>query len=323
SVRSFLFEDSRHVRDAVLASGWALERGDAWEQASAFRGGLGAVGAAGGAGPGGNVSGAGDDAVVHGVGFAGSTKFGALRNWSHAYVAGGERATGSGVAGDTHTARGLILGLDAPVGGSWRLGSLLAAQHARLERTGEMASASVDSRHVGLTASGRWNGMRVTVGLLRAWHRVESRRQASAGPLRNLLSATYSGRSWQSVLELAPPLRRFKRIEAGPFLRHAWMRLRVSGFQESGGPAAHEVFASNAGMHAVTLGGRLHYAWDRGGLHAEAGWRRVLGERGMASTQRFAGDDAAAVAASPSFTSYGLPLQRDALALSIGADTAP
>lgn len=283
SVRSFLFEDSRHVRDAVLASGWGLERQDVWERAAKPAG---------------------------------------LRSWSHAYVAGGDRAAVSGVAGDTHTGRGLILGLDAPVGEGWRLGGLLAAQHARLKRTGEMATASLDSRHVGLTANGRWDGMRVTVGLLHAWHRIESRRQASAGPLRNLLSATYSGRSWQSVLELAPQLRRFKHMEAGPFLRHAWMRLRVSGFQESGGPAAHEVFASNAGMHAVTLGGRLYHAWERGGVHAEVGWRRVLGERGMASTQRFAGDDAAA-AVSPAFTSYGLPLQRDALALSIGADTAP
>src|SRR5690606_38195922 len=48
---------------------------------------------------------------------------------------------------------------------------------------GEMATASLDSRHVGLTANGRWDGMRVTVGLLHAWHRIESRRQASAGPI--------------------------------------------------------------------------------------------------------------------------------------------
>lgn len=293
SVRSFVLEDSRHVRDAISASGAAL---------------------ASGAIP---VS---DQP----------------RAWAHTYAATGRRNASDGVAGDRHDSHGVVMGLDAPFGRNWRLGGVLAAQQATLRREAGQARAGIDSAYAGLVAHGRLNSWRVTLGLLRAWHRIDSHRRVSAGPLNDLLGATHTGRSLQAMFELAPALR-----AAGPYLRHAWVRLRVPAFQESGGAAAHEVQAWAGSMHATTLGWRVRHAFQLGGrpleLEADAGWRHVWGSAGVESTQRFAaypaaggnvGERGASISAGTGlatrrFTSQGVPLTRNAAVLSLGLNAEP
>src|SRR5690606_41590211 len=99
------------------------------------------------------------------------------RSWAQGYAATGKRGAKGGVSGDRHDSHGIVMGLDAPVGHHWRLGGVFAAQHARLERHGYPASAHVQTIHTGLVAHGRWDSMRLTAGLLHAWHRVKSQRR--------------------------------------------------------------------------------------------------------------------------------------------------
>lgn len=304
SVRSFLMDDSRHVRDAVLAG-----------VSPAF--GREAEGAA---------------LLSHEPG---------VRPWAHAYTATGRRGRHGTVEADRQSSRGLVVGADAPVGTAWRLGGVLAVQHAHLRREGRPASASVDSAHVGLSAYGRWSGMRVAAGLLRAWHRIDSRRRVAAGPLQQALAATYTGRSWHAVLEIAPQLRELGRwsarmrdaslagpaAESGPFLRHDWVRLDVPAFDEAGGPGAHGVHSADSSMHATTLGWRVsrNFQWKGRPLSigAEAGWRRVLGSEAVSSTQHFVLADNGPNATSRSFTSTGQPKIRDALSVGLRLMAAP
>lgn len=297
SVRSFVMEDSRYVRDAVLAGA-----------------------------PGGHGAWRNEDPRSTG-----------LRSWSHAYMARGRRGGGHGVDGDRHSSRGMIVGMDAMASRHWRVGGLFAAQHGELKRNDAPASASVASHYAAVTAHGRWSGMRVTAGLLHAWHRIKSQRRVSAGPLQNVLNATYTGRSWQAVLEIAPRLRTLREWGAGlraatprmgPYLRHDWMRLRAAGWQESGGPAAHDVRGSRTDMHATTLGWRLRHDFDwsgrPAGWQADVGWRHVLGNPELTSTQRFVGTEAAPDSApSRAFTSRGQPLVRDALAFGLAINAQP
>jgi len=315
SVRSLLMEDSRYVREAVLAS--APDAGE-------------------------------DD-------FAGPE---GLRTWAYGYAAAGRRQAAGNVPGDRHGSRGVVLGLDAPASRHWRVGGVFAGGHVRLERDGRQASASIDSMHAGLSAHGRRDGMRVTAGLLHAWHRIDSRRRVSAGPLWDVLGATYTGRSWQAFVEFAPRLRSLRgwgdwlrgmtdprrsmgedarlsvrpvAAEAtdgmGPYLRHEWIRLQVPGYREKGGDAAHGVWASTARMHATTLGWRLHHDALREGrpfrLSADIGWRRVLGDPGVASTQQFGVGDDASSPPSRVFRSQGLPLASNALVVGLGVAGSP
>lgn len=314
SVRSFMLEDSRYVRQAVLAS--APEPG-----------------------------------AFHVAG---------LRGWSHGYAAEGRRGAAQGVDADRHGAHGLVLGLDAPAGRHWRLGGVAAARQARLDRGTRggpgHASASVQSLDAGLVAHGNGGGMRVTVGLLRAWHRIESRRRVWAGPLHDVLGATVSGRSWQAFMELAPRLRHWRewagrlRNPAGedsfrmaPWLQHAWVRLHVPGFQEAGGASAHRVEGATHDAHVTTLGwrARREFAWQgrRVGLQADLGWRHVWGNPEVTGSQRFVSGapdtpgrqgtpEAPGIRAeqgglSAPFVSRGQPLRRDALSVGLAVEAAP
>lgn len=288
SVRSALIEDSRYVRQAVLASAQELDRGP-----------------------------------VRG-----------LRAWAQPYAAAGRRTSVAGLAGDRHISRGLVLGLDTPAGPHWRLGGVLAARHATLERSGgpaqARAHASVDSLDAGVVAHGRGPGLRVTLGLLRAWHKFNSERRVSAGPLQNLLSASYTGRSWQAFMEIAPRLRGWGEwvgLRMAPWLQHAWVRVNVPGFHETGGVAAHRVHSSVTRMHATTLGWRLRRDAEwRGrdfGLQADIGWRHVWGRPQVFSTQHFVSHESGVPGGPAAFTSQGQPLRPHALALGLAIDAEP
>lgn len=308
SLRSFMLNDTRYVRDAVLASAPGQMLWSAYGVHTGNEAGL---------------------------------RHSGVRGWGQVYTAAGRRAAASGVFGDDHSSKGLVLGLDAPVASNWRLGGVLAVQHARLSREGLSARASVESNYAGLSAYGDWNGWRVTMGLLHAWHRFDSRREARAGALRNVLSATYTGRSWQAVMELAPQLRKLRdwsgRLQwagaaaslagSGPYLRHAWMRLQLPAYTESGGAAAHNVAASTTSMHATTLGWRYRHGFQWRGqaaaVLAEAGWRHVGAGARVTSTQRFFGGQQFDLPVSRQFVSSGLPLPRHALAVGLALHASP
>lgn len=308
SIQSFLMGNSRYVREAVLTNA----RGEHTAAASALVEGLSA-----GAG-----AGAGADAD-EGRGTR------AADTWAYAFGATGKRSSTGDVAGDRHDTRGIVMGLNVPVVSNWKLGGVLAVQHARVERDGGPASAKVESLHVGLTAQGRTPAWRITTGLLRAWHRVESRRRAQGGPVQSLLGATYTGKSWQAFMEVAPRLRQLtdwaKRFneESGPYLRHTWMHLKTPGFAERGGAEALSVWASSAHMHTSTVGWRMrHEAEWRGReleLEADVGWQHVWNGASPVAEQRLRAD---AARRTPAHSVSGMPMPRNTLALDLGAGVA-
>jgi len=332
SVRSFLLEDSRHVRQALLASGREPWRSPGATHPWSKQG----------------MEGLHDSAPQLGT-------MGDWRSWAQVYSANGRRRAIGAVVSDSHDSHGIVLGLDAPAAHHWRWGLAMAAQQAKLRQAGGQAQAKMDSLHAGLSAHADWNGLRVTTALLRSWHRIDSRRRVSAGPLQELQRAAYAGRSWQAVLELAPHLRSLQQWgewlrsglkhaaaqatehvgpsqreqrywRMGPYLRYEWQRLSLPGYQETGGLTAHDVAASSSALHATTLGWRVRHDWQGAGrpswLEADLGWRRSWGSAGISSRQRFV---AGGVAGQPSatFRSEGQPLTRNAVSLTLEAGLAP
>ncbi|MFT0849587.1 autotransporter domain-containing protein [Achromobacter sp. F4_2707] len=332
SVRSFVMEEGRYLRQAVLASGRSAldtrpETGSVQAQASAQA--LNTV------------------ARAH----AGT----GVRAWAQPYSAFGRRQPIQRVMADRHSSHGLILGLDAPASQHWRLGLTVGAQRSDLVQRGRWASAQVDSLSSGLTAYGNWDGMRVTAALLRTWHRIDSRRRVSAGPLQELLRSAYLGRSWQAVVEFLPHLRSANewrqwlrsRLDStvqrvrpgvqpaggltdhwrmGPYLRHEWARLDVPQHGETGGLSAHAVAASTTSMHATTLGVRARRDGFAAGqpvwLEADGGWRQLWGSGRVNSRQHFSAGEASGYRPVV-FRSAGQPLVRNAFALGLEGGWAP
>lgn len=259
----------------------------------------------------------------------------APRSWGQVWHSAGRFAPQGKGDADRYRRQGLALGLHHEVSPGWRVGPVLSAQWSELKRAGHQADASVRSLYGGVSADGDWNGMRVTAALLRAWHRVESRRRVEAGPLLSgLQRAGYLARSWQVALEVAPHLRslaqwgvRLRETRAspwtmGPYARHEWTRLDVPGHVESGGPAAQGVFPSRTDLHVSTLGWRLRREWGGSAessswLDVAAGWRRIWGDGRVHGELHFPQGHAGL-----SFRSEGRPLLRHALALDVEAGLA-
>lgn len=307
SVKSFLLDDGRLVRQAVLDYGRETD----WHEDSAWGSDLGRR-----------------DSAKQSENANSHT---GARSWARTWGSRGKRGSHGSVDPDRYSRHGLAFGLDAAASPQWRVGPVLSAQWSELKREGGQAKAKVRSLYAGAAAYGDWNGMRVTAALLRAWHRLESRRRVAVGPFKELQRASYLGRSWQAVLELTPHLRSLAQWRAGlqgaaeagwkmgPYLRHEWSHLRMPGFQESGGVASHAVQPSRTNLHATTLGWRLRHDWrdSASWMEMDLGWRRVWGDGKVASTQSFPFGHAGL-----SFTSTGQPLQRHALALGMEAGLA-
>ena len=277
SIRSFMLEDGRHVRQAVLNNG----RDGFAQQAHSS---------------------------------------GSWRSWGQAYASTGSRSAASGVQADRHNSRGLVLGLESTQG--WQPGLVLATQSAHLKRQHGQASARTRNWHVGLTARKELDAMQITAAVLRTWHRIDSQRRVSAGPLRENHRASLSGHSWQMMFEIVPALHSLFR----PYLRHEWMRMKLPAYQESGGLSAHGILPSRSAMHASTSGLRLGQGMQSAHMpswwEADLGWRHIWGDGRVHSTQYFLNGEGGAVNGRR-FSSEGRPLSRDAFSLSLGAGVAP
>lgn len=272
----------------------------------------------------------------------------AARAWSQTYFSSGTQDAWRGVPGMGRDVGGLVLGVDAPLGAGWRLGGVFGAQDTHARRASLADRAHVQTVRAGVSLAGRWRGVRVAAGAAHGWHTVDSVRDASVGAQRDTPRSRYQARSDQVFLEVMRPFA-LKRgapasgaqsgeprsgvladspaergdapVEApavtlAPFARLAWVNLRVRGFDEQGGDAALSVAASRRSVGFSTLGLAFTHAVEtRTGaarLQARLGWRRAHGAWQSSASQRFV-----AGAGQRRFTSEGLPVARDALALDL------
>ena len=288
SVRSFLLEEGRYVREAVLANayGSGLERGTVQTALSSwgeFYGASGRRGSRNGV--------AGDRHHTQGVVLGMDAPAG--RDWR---LGGVLAAQQSRLRRDGHQASASVesvyAGLTAQ--GEWNsmriVTGLLHAWH-RVESKRRLSAGSLQSRLISAYGGRSWQ------------------------VFTEILPQLKSLANWRRSL---------RGVDSSPYLRHSWAMLKSPGFEEDGGLGAHDVRGANHSMHATTLGWRHAHEGSWKGtpyrLEADIGWRHVWHGSGIRSTQRFrASTDAPA---SGWFTSGGLPVARNAAHIGLGAGVA-
>lgn len=302
SIRSGMLEDSRFVREAVL-------------QNTGFGRSVLAV-----------PESQGGPASQH-----------APRAWSQAFYSSADRAAQGGTPADTRDIGGLVLGIEQPLNTDWRVGGYFGAQRSDMRRRHAMATAGVDSLHVGLSLAGRWRDVDLAVGVARSWNKIRSHRTIAVAGLQDALAGNYRGRTLQVFGEIAAPIRWFGKALAGlsssvvpadssrplalpavsPFVRMAWVQANTSGFTERGGAAALAVQPGNQAVLLSTLGLRAEHGIEtptgNAILRGELAWRHAGGNVRAFSRQSFRDDAAQSV-----FESEGLPLARQAWSLQLG-----
>ncbi|MCI2807756.1 autotransporter outer membrane beta-barrel domain-containing protein [Eoetvoesiella caeni] len=286
--------------------------------------------------------------------------------WSRAFYSEAERGAADGVPGDTRSLHGMVLGVNRRLGQEWQAGVFLGVQHSRLRREGDgiaaggsgpasngaglhglgqadnggVASATVQSTHLGVIAAGQWRPLRLAAGAVHTRHAVKSARHVAFGALDESLSSRYQAHGTQIFAEAAWPvwLHNVHPPSAGsgdgmysdqggprgrpasfllePFVRIAYVHLNVPGFDEQGGAAALSVQSARQSVLFSSLGMRAEHTFETeigaARLQGQLAWRHAAGTRAPASSQRFAGGTG-----QHTFTSHGLPIARSAWSLDL------
>ncbi len=281
SVSSTLLEDSRFIREATL---------DRLRQAFAGA-------------PGPTVTAAAGDTVtawMRGVG-----------SWSS--------FSGDGNAGRVNRSMsGFIVGADAAVGDSARLGLAAGYSSSRVSLGARAAQARIDSYHLAAYGGVRVGGLGLRAGAAYAWHDIDTSRSIALPGFTDRARDTYGARTAQAYGEVGYAMSVGPTV-LEPFGTLAYVDLRTDGARESGGAATLRGRGDSSSATFTTLGVRASAAFVAGDghritVHGMAGWRHAFGTVKPRATLAFAGG--------PDFRVAGVPVARDAAVIEAGIDVS-
>ncbi len=297
SLKTALFEDSQHVRDALLARvRLAFAEGD--DTPSML------VAQAPGAPP---VSPA----------WAPPRRFGV---WAQGYGALGRTVRDENAGTLTRSVRGVFAGADLPLGEHGMLGIAAGYGRSSLDVDARASSATVDSYHLAVYGGARIGPFGLRAGIAHAWHDMDTRRGIAFPGFADSASASYGARTLQIFGEAGHAFT-LRGAAFEPYANLSYVRVSTDGFRENGGAAAlsgegraKSLVFSTLGVRAAAL---VTLAEGRAlTLRGGVGWRHAFGavtpEAGLAFN---------AAAASP-FAAAGVPVARDSFALDAGAAVA-
>lgn len=280
TAQGVLLEDSRYVRDAVIAR--LRQAGD------------------------GESAGADGPDVQDGAG--------GLAWWGQFVGEWGQQDSNGNAASAKQTSGGLLLGADHALGDNARLG--LSAGYTQTSVNTAARGSSLSSHDVDLSAylGTQFDNLGLRAGVAYGWHTLNGTRSVTVPGLAGHELSGYDADTAQVFGEAAYRFA-FTHATLEPFAQAAWVRLHTDAFQEHGGAAD---LAGNGESHTLgysTLGARLASSFpfrddQRLSLHAMLGWRRAWGRTDTVSSMTFAGG--------APFVVDGLPIARDALAADAG-----
>jgi outer membrane autotransporter protein len=305
TVAGTLADDSRYVREAVL--GRLMQASHSGEALSAN-------------GP--QVASLDSSAMALGYGFDGKSLVGPepapLAFWTRAYGAWGDFDGDGNAATAKRDLGGFVSGMDANIGGSWRVGLATGASFSNVDVSDRYSSADVDSYTLGGYAGGMAGSFALRGGGMWAWSGIDTSRAVVFPGFYERQKASYDADTGQLFGEVAYPTQ-LMGMALEPFGGLAVVSIDTDNFRERGGALAslrgstdQDVSYSTLGFRAATVtqfGGmaitpNLSVAW----LHAFSG---VTPEASLAFASTGIG-----------FAVDGVPLARDSALIDAGLDFA-
>ncbi len=237
--------------------------------------------------------------------------------WGQGYGAWGRSGSDGNAARLTHSTGGFLLGADAAVFDTLRIGAVAGYSRSVFDVNSRFSSGESDNYHLGLYAGGRWGSLSLRTGASYSWHDVETSRTVVSSAFGSNLRAGYDAGTAQIFGELGYRID-LGRVAFEPFAGLAYVNLHTDGFNETGGSAALSARGDDTSLGYSTLGLRASsnfavHGMDltlRGGL----AWRHAFGDVDPTTTLAFAGSGAFSIA--------GIPIARDAAIVEAGLDLA-
>lgn len=235
-----------------------------------------------------------------------------LEVWGQAFGAAGY------IGGDGNAARldrrssGMLIGIDAPLDETWRLGALAGYNQGSFSVGARRSSAATDSFHVGLYGGGDFGAAFLRSGVFYSGHAIRTDRTVAFSDFADHARADYGAGTLQAFGEIGwrwkTPL-----VTVEPYLNLAHVRLTTDAFAEQGQDAALRADSQTSGATFATTGLRGSTDFSIGSHRVTgslgAGWRRVVDTRAPLAMLALSSAD---------FSVAGVAIGRDAAVLDAG-----
>jgi len=297
SARSMLIDDGRLLRDAV---------------ASRLRRATTAPGPAG-------VALASRDSARD-VAIGRDSGAGNITAWMHGFGAWGHFGGDGNAARVTRSTGGMVIGADAALDDTWRLGLAAGYSHSALQVRARSASARIDNVHVAVYGGGTWDigggALGLRFGAAYTLHQVDSKRAVSVAGLTDHVAAHYKARTAQVFGEAGYTLNIGRAVALEPVAALAYVNLDSNRIRETGGVTALSGRGGGDSVLFSTLGVRAAATVAAGTTAITArgmvGWRHAFGDVTPDSRLAFAGGTPFSIA--------GAPIARNAVLVEAGLD---
>ncbi|MFT8674959.1 MAG: autotransporter-associated beta strand repeat-containing protein [Acetobacter sp.] len=217
--------------------------------------------------------------------------------WGEAYGSLGHNSGDGDAASMQHSTAGFVMGADAPVMETWRVGGLVSYGRSMFDiGSGRSSSGHSNNVSVGGYAGTHWGNLNLRLGATYTWDMLSIRRNVAVPGLGNRLTSNYMGGTAQGFGELSYKLHAGKTI-VEPFGNVAYVNLHTDGYHEHGGASALNGKATDTGVTFSTFGLRASSAVQVGKLtlvpHGMVAYRHAFGLTTPTLRQVFAGTSGA------------------------------
>ena len=96
-----------------------------------------------------------------------------------------------------HSAGGLFIGTDTPVGGNWRMGAMAGYGRSGFDVNARNSSGSSDDDYLGIYGDTQWGAFGFRTGATYAWHDIGSNRILNLPGLPGSVGAKYHASTTQ------------------------------------------------------------------------------------------------------------------------------
>jgi outer membrane autotransporter protein len=204
---------------------------------------------------------------------------------------------------------GFILGADATLDGTTRVGVAAGFQRATFEAPARLSSGSTDSVFAAIYGGTALGPLNLRLGASFAGQRTDTRRAIVFPGFNDLARAAYDGYTAQAFGELGYRFRLFANSIVEPFVGATALTVHRDRFAEAGGAAALVGFARDTEVGYTTVGFRTEWQpFDAPiVIRGMTGWRHAFGDLRPDALLAFRSS-----VATP-FSISGVPLARDVL----------
>ncbi|MFA5123821.1 autotransporter domain-containing protein, partial [Zavarzinia sp.] len=239
--------------------------------------------------------------------------------WTAAYGAWGHRDADSKAAAADSSSAGVLFGADTETSGGWTIGLAGGIGQVSADADAIAASADVNSYSLALYGGKRFGRLGLRFGAAYSWQNVDTTRTVTLPATTERLNASFDARTAQVFGDIGYGFKLTRHLIAEPFGDLSYLNYSADGATESGGSAALTVDGQDYSSAYTALGLRVGGSRDIvGGRKITAGgsvaWRHAYGDTDPNVSVNFGSDPAS------SFTSSGLAVARDAMALDAGVD---